>query len=125
TGVTATGNREVLGIEVGDSEDGAFWTAFLKGLRARGLKGTQLVISDHHLGLKEAIASVFIGSTWQRCRVHFMRNVLSKVPKASAEMVAAAIRTVFAQPDAAHVRSQLEEVTRMLGSQFPEVSSML
>jgi transposase-like protein len=125
TGVTAGGDREVLGVEVGDSEDGAFWTAFFKGLRARGLKGVQLVISDHHLGLKEAIASVFIGSAWQRCRVHFMRNVLSKVPKANSEMVAAAIRTVFAQPDAAHVRSQLEEVTRMLGSQFPEVASML
>ena len=125
TGVTANGDREVLGVEVGDSEDGAFWTAFFKGLRARGLGGVQLVISDHHLGLKEAIASVFIGSAWQRCRVHFMRNVLSKVPKASAEMVAAAIRTVFAQPDAAHVRSQLTEVTRMLGSKFPEVASML
>lgn len=125
TGVTAAGDREVLGVEVGDSEDGAFWTAFFKGLRARGLGGVQLVISDHHLGLKEAIASVFIGSAWQRCRVHFMRNVLSKVPKASAEMVAAAIRTVFAQPDDAHVRSQLEEVTRMLGCQFPEVASML
>jgi transposase-like protein len=125
TGVTATGDREVLGVEVGDSEDGAFWTAFFKGLRARGLKGVQLVISDHHLGLKEAIAAVFIGSAWQRCRVHFMRNVLSKVPKASAEMVAAAIRTVFAQPDAVHVHSQLEEVTRMLSSQFPDVASML
>jgi transposase-like protein len=125
TGVTATGDREVLGVEVGDSEDGAFWTAFFKGLRARGLKGVQLVISDHHLGLKEAIASVFIGSAWQRCRVHFMRNVLSKVPKASSEMVAAAIRTVFAQPDAGHVRSQLAEVTRMLSVQFPEVASML
>ena len=125
TGVTAGGDREVLGVEVGDSEDGAFWTAFFKGLRARGLGGVALVISDHHLGLKEAIASVFIGSAWQRCRVHFMRNVLSKVPKASAEMVAAAIRTVFAQPDAAHVRSQLDEVTRMLGAQFPEVATML
>jgi putative transposase len=121
----ANGDREVLGVEVGDSEDGAFWTAFFKGLRARGLGGVQLVISDHHLGLKEAIASVFIGSAWQRCRVHFMRNVLSKVPRASAEMVAAAIRTVFAQPDAAHVRSQLDEVTRMLDAQFPDVASML
>ena len=64
-------------------------------------------------------------ATWQRCRVHFMRNVLSKVPKASAEMVAAAIRTVFAQPDAVHVRSQLDEVTRMLSAQFPDVASML
>jgi transposase-like protein len=125
TGVTSTGDREVLGIDVGDSEDGAFWTAFLRGLRARGLTGVQLVISDHHLGLKQAIAAVFVGASWQRCRVHFMRNVLSKVPKASAEMVAAAIRTVFAQPDAAHVRSQLEEVARMLDGQFPVVSTML
>jgi putative transposase len=88
TGVTAKGDREVLGIEVGDSEDGAFWTAFFKGLRARGLGGVELVISDHHLGLKSAIEAVFIGAAWQRCRVHFMRNVLAKVPKASAEMVA-------------------------------------
>jgi transposase-like protein len=114
TGVTALGDREVLGIDVGDSEDGAFWTAFLKGLRARGLGGVELVISDHHLGLKAAIGAVFVGSSWQRCRVHFMRNVLSKVPKASSEMVAAAIRTIFAQPDAQHVRSQLDEVVRML-----------
>ena len=125
TGVTATGDREVLGVEVGDSESGAFWTAFFKGLRARGLAGVQLVISDHHLGLKEAIGAVFIGSAWQRCRVHFLRNVLARVPKASAEMVAAAIRTIFAQPDAAHVRSQLAEVARMLTPQFPQVATML
>ena len=125
TGVTAGGDREVLGLDVGDSEDGAFWTAFLKSLRARGLKGVQLVISDHHLGLKQAIGAVFVGAAWQRCRVHFMRNVLSKVPKASGEMVAAAIRTIFAQPDATHVRSQLDEVTRMLQAQFPVVASML
>jgi putative transposase len=125
TGVTETGDREVLGIDVGDSEDGAFWTAFLKGLRARGLTGVQLVISDHHLGLKQAIGAVFVGAAWQRCRVHFMRNVLARVPKASAEMVAAAIRTIFAQPDAAHVRSQLDEVARMLDTQFPDVATML
>ena len=125
TGVTSTGDREVLGIDVGDSEDGAFWTAFLKGLRARGLTGVQLVVSDHHLGLKQAIGAVFVGAAWQRCRVHFMRNVLSKVPKASAEMVAAAIRTIFAQPDEAHVRSQLDEVARMLSTQFPDVAAML
>jgi putative transposase len=125
TGVTATGDREVLGVAVGDSEDGAFWTAFLQGLRARGLAGVQLVISDHHLGLKAAIASVFIGAAWQRSRVHFMRNVLGRVPRASAEMVAAAVRTVFAEPDAAHVRSQLDEVTRMLAGQFPKVATML
>jgi len=125
TGVTATGDREVLGIDVGDSEDGAFWTAFLKDLRARGLAGVQLVISDHHLGLKHAIGAVFVGAAWQRCRVHFMRNVLAKVPKASAEMVAAAIRTIFAQPDPTHVRSQLDEVARMLAAQFPGVATML
>src|SRR4051794_29866518 len=125
TGETATGDREVLGVDVGDSENGAFWTAFLQGLRARGLHGVQLVISDHHLGLKAAIASVFVGAAWQRCRVHFMRNVLARVPKASAEMVAAAIRTIFAQPDAAHVRAQLSEIASMLDAQFPDVSSML
>jgi putative transposase len=125
TGVTATGDREVLGIDVGDSEDGAFWTAFLKGLRARGLGGVQLVISDHHLGLKTAIGAVFVGAAWQRCRVHFMRNILARVPKASAEMVAAAIRTIFAQPDPDHVRAQLDEVARMLDAQFPDVAAML
>src|SRR3954451_13515386 len=125
TGVTADGRREVLGFDVGDSEDGAFWTAFLRGLRARGLAGVQLVISDHHLGLKTAISAVFVGASWQRCRVHFMRNVLARVPKASAEMVAAAVRTVFAQPDAGHVRRQLDEVTRMLAGQFPDVAAML
>ena len=125
TGVTATGDREVLGVDVGDSEDGAFWTAFLRSLRARGLSGVQLVISDHHLGLKQAIAAVFVGASWQRCRVHLMRNILAKVPKASAEMVAAAVRTVFAQPDAVHVRSQLDEVVRMLDGQFPDVATLL
>ena len=77
TGVTADGRREVLGFDVGDSEDGAFWTAFLRSLKARGLGGVQLVISDAHTGLKAAIASVFLGASWQRCRVHFMRNVLA------------------------------------------------
>ena len=125
TGVTATGDREVLGVDVGDSEDGAFWTAFLRGLRARGLGGVQLVISDHHLGLKTAISAVFVGAAWQRCRVHFMRNVLARVPKASSEMVAAAIRTIFAQPDGDHVRTQLDEVSRMLEGQFPDVAEML
>jgi putative transposase len=125
TGVTADGRREVLGFDVGDSEDGAFWTAFLRSLKARGLVGTQLVISDAHTGLKAAIGSVFLGAAWQRCRVHFMRNVLGRVPKASAEMVAAAVRTVFAQPDPAHVRSQLDEVTRMLTGQFPNVAAVL
>jgi putative transposase len=125
TGVSADGRREVLGFAVGDSEDGAFWTGFLRSLKARGLRGTALVISDAHTGLKAAIAAVMIGSTWQRCRVHFLRNVLAQVPKASAEMVAAAIRTIFAQPDADHVRDQLDVIATMLGRQFPKVEQML
>ena len=125
TGVTATGDREVLGVDVGDSEDGAFWTAFLKGLRARGLGEVKLVISDHHLGLKEAIAKVFVGASWQRCRVHFMRNALAKVPRAQAQMVAAAIRTIFAQADRSHVRTQLSEVAGTLRRQFPDVADKL
>ena len=125
TGVARTGDREVLGLAVGDSEDGAFWTAFLRSLRARGLAGVQLVISDAHEGLKAAIAAVFVGSAWQRCRVHFMRNVLARVPRGSAEMVAAAVRTIFAQPDAAAVAEQLETIAEKLGRQFPVVASML
>jgi putative transposase len=125
TGVTADGRREVLGFAVGDSEDGAFWTAFLRSLKARGLAGTKLVISDAHAGLKAAISAVMLGATWQRCRVHFLRNVLAAVPKGSQTMVAAAVRTVFAQPDAEHVREQLEVIATMLGRQFPKVESML
>jgi transposase-like protein len=125
TGVSADGRREVLGFAVGDSEDGAFWTAFLRSLKARGLHGTKLVVSDAHTGLKAAIAAVMLGSAWQRCRVHFMRNVLAQVPKGSQEMVAAAIRTIFAQPDAQHVRDQLDVIAAMLGRQFPKVETML
>jgi transposase-like protein len=125
TGVTRTGDREVLGCDVGDSEDGAFWTAFLRSLRARGLAGVQLVISDAHQGLVNSIEAVLLGASWQRCRVHFMRNVLAKVPKASGEMVAAAIRTIFAQPDQAHVQAQFDEITLMLGRQFPVVADMV
>ena len=125
TGVAADGHREVLGFEVGDSEDGAFWTAFLRSLKTRGLGGVQLVISDAHAGLKAAIASVLIGAAWQRCRVHFLRNVLAAVPKGHAEMVAAAVRTIFAQPSPVHVRDQLEVIAAMPGRQFPKVEAML
>ena len=100
----------MLGLAVGDSEDGAFWTGFLRSLRARGLGGVRLVVSDAHEGLKDAIAAVLLGSAWQRCRVHFLRNVLSRIPRASAPMVLAVIRTIFAQPDAAAVREQFDEV---------------
>ncbi len=125
TGVRADGGREVLGLAVGDSEDGVFWTEFFRSLRARGLSGVKLVISDHHLGLKKAISEVFVGASWQRCRVHFARNALARVPKASVDMVAAAMRTIFAQPDAEHVNAQLDEIARMLAGQFPDVAAML
>ena len=125
TGVTQGGDREVLGLAVGDSEDGAFWTEFLRSLRARGLGGVRLVVSDAHLGIREAVATVMLGTAWQRCRVHFVRNVLARVPRGSAEMVAAAVRTIFAQPDADAVAEQFERIAEMLGRQFPDVATTL
>ena len=125
TGVTSHGEREVLGLAVGDSEDGAFWTAFLRSLRSRGLAGVRLVVSDAHEGLKGAIGSVLLGAAWQRCRVHFLRNVLGRIPRGAAQMVLAAIRTIFAQPDAASVRSQLDEVVDKLAPRFPVAAAML
>jgi putative transposase len=125
TGVCTDGRREVLGFAVGDSEDGAFWTAFLRTLKARGLAGVQLVIADAHLGLRQAVNAVLAGASVQRCRVHFLRNALARVPKASAEMVAAAIRTIFAQPDADHVTEQLDSIASMLGRQFPTLEQLL
>jgi putative transposase len=97
----------------------------LRSLRERGLAGVRLAISDHHLGLTKAIATVMLGSAWQRCRVHFMRNILARVPRANAEMVAAAIRTIFAQPDNAAVADQFDWIVAMLEGQFADVASML
>jgi transposase-like protein len=97
-GVNSDGQREVLGVDVGPSEDGAFWLAFLRSLVARGLSGVKLVTSDSHQGLKSAIAAVLQGASWQRCRTHFMRNALALVPKGAQQMVAATIRTAFFQP---------------------------
>jgi putative transposase len=117
--VTADGGREVLGLDVGDSEDGAFWTAFLRSLRARGLAGVQLVVSDAHTGLKQAIGAVMAGAGWQRWRVHFLRNVLARVPRGSAEVVAAAIRTIFAQPTGAEVCEQVDKSPRCCSRSSP------
>jgi putative transposase len=124
-GVAAGGRREVLGFEVGDSGNEGFWTAFLRSLKARGPDGVKLVISDARSGLKKAISTVFQGAAWQRCRVHFMRNVLWAVPKGSQDMVASIIRIAFAQPDAGHVNTQFDEVTRMLAKSHPKVAAML
>jgi putative transposase len=124
-GVTASGEREVLGLDIGASEDAAFWTEFLRGLVSRGLSGVELVVSDAHVGLKEAIASVLAGSSWQRCRVHFMRNALVRVPKGAQHMVAAAIRTIFAATDIEEARSQLRAVADGLAPRYPAVSELL
>jgi len=95
TGITAQGGREILGVDIGDSEDATFWTAFLRSLKARGLTGVRLVISDAHEGLKKAISKCFSGSSWQRCKVHFIRNLLARIPKAESDFVAAAFRSIF------------------------------
>ena len=98
TAVNCEGKREVLGIDVGTSEDGAFWLAFLRSLVARGLGGVELVTSDAHHGLKDAIATVFAGASWQRCRTHSMTNLLSKVPRRAQPWVATMVRTIYQQP---------------------------
>jgi transposase-like protein len=124
-GVRASGEREVLGLDVGPSEDGAFWMAFLRGLVARGLGGGHLVISDAHQGLKGAIAAVLSGASWQRCRVHFVRNALALVPKTAAPMVAATIRTVFVQPDAASAREAWRRVADGFRPKWPRLAALL
>ncbi len=124
-GVRASGEREVLGLDVGPSEDGAFWLQFLRSLVARGLDGVKLVISDAHQGLKGAIAAVLQGAGWQRCRVHFVRNALALVPKTAAQMVAATIRTVFVQPDVQAAREQWRRVADSFRSRFPRLAALL
>src|SRR6266540_906850 len=124
-GVTTTGERTVLGAATGPSEDHQFWVAFLRQLVKRGLKGVRLVISDAHEGLRQAIAKVLGESTWQRCRVHFMRNLLSVVPKQAQETVAAVVRTIFSSPDHASAMTQLHEVASMLEGKFPQAAALL
>jgi putative transposase len=124
-GVTEQGERTVLGAATGASEDHQFWTSFLRQLVKRGLRGVRLVISDAHEGLRQAIAKVLHEAAWQRCRVHFMRNVLSVVPKQAQDAVAAIVRTIFAQPDHASAMDQLHEVAQMLGAKFPQVAELV
>jgi len=125
TGITATGGREVLGVDVGNSEDETFWTGFLRSLRARGLGGVRLVISDAHAGLVAAIRTAFQGSSWQRCRVHYARNLLATVPKASQEMVAAAFRSIFALGTKAETEARWDEVTAMFAERFPKAAESM
>ncbi len=125
TGVNNEGKRESLGFDVITTEDGAGWTAFLRSLVARGLSGVALVVSDDHKGLKAAIEAVLVGATWQRCRTHFARNLLTRVPKASQGMVATLVRTIFEQPDHDSVWAQHARVVDQLAGRFPEAAMML
>jgi transposase-like protein len=125
TGITAEGNREVLGVEVGDSEDETFWTKFLRSLKARGLAGVRLVISDAHAGLVAAIRKCFSGASWQRCRVHFARNLLGLIPKAHTEFVAAAFRSIFTLTDPDAVATRWDEVETTLAERFPKAAELM
>jgi putative transposase len=125
TGITAEGGREVLGVDIGDSEDETFWTGFLRSLRARGLRGVRLVISDAHAGLTVSIPKVMIGASWQRCRVHYVRNLLAVVPKASQDLVASAFRSIFALTNPEDVNKRWDEVVDTLSDRFPKAAASM
>jgi putative transposase len=124
-GVNRDGFRESLGLDVVTSEDGAGWLAFLRSLVARGLSGVRLASSDAHPGLVAAIAATLPGAAWQRCRTHFMRNLLTRVPKSAQSFVATMVRTIFAQPDAATVHEQHRRIVEQLEQRFPEAATLL
>jgi putative transposase len=125
TGVNGDGHREILGIDVFTSEDEAGWTTLLRGLVARGLSGVKLVTSDAHTGLKVAIAAEFPGCSWQRCRTHFMRNLLTKVPRSAQGLVATLVRSIFAQPTSKEVWAQHQRVADELEQRFPVAAELL
>ncbi len=125
TAVNGQGRREVLGLDCGASEDGAFWLSFLRALAARGLAGVELVVSDAHQGLRDAIAAAFTGAAWQRCRTHFARNLLARVPKSAQPFVATLVRSIFDQPSAEHVHLQHARVVEQLAPRFPDAARLL
>jgi transposase-like protein len=124
-GVRSSGEREVVGVEVGPAEDLEFWRSFLRQLVSRGLGGVKLVISDSHLGLKQEAAEILTGATWQRCRVHFMRNALATVPKVAQQMVAATLRTIFAQPDLASAQEAVARICGLFQRRYPQLVNVL
>ena len=124
-GVTEDGQREVLGLDVVTQETGEDWLQFLRGLKARGLTGVRMVISDAHAGLQNAIAATFPGASWQRCRTHFMRNLLSQVPRHQQPFVATLVRSIFAQPDKATVEQQFDAVVAQLRRGHTKAADML
>jgi transposase-like protein len=125
TGITAEGGREILGVDIGDSEDATFWTQFLRSMKTRGLTGVRLVISDAHEGLKKSIRRCLSGATWQRCRVHYIRNLLSKVPRKDTEVVAAAFRSIFARTDPAEISDRWDEVADTIRGRHPKASESM
>src|SRR5689334_14170669 len=125
TGVNADGHREILGLDVASAEDGAGWLAFLRGLVARGLSGVQLVIADAHPGLVAAIGSALPGAAWQRCRTHYLRNLLTRVPKSAQPHVATQVRTIFDQADTDAVLAQYDRVVTALAERYPDAAEHL
>ncbi|MDG4820435.1 IS256 family transposase [Asanoa sp. WMMD1127] len=122
-GVNADGQREVLGLDVCSDEEG--WLAFLRSLTARGLSGVRLVVSDAHRGLVAAIGAALPGAGWQRCRTHYLRNLLTKVPKSAQPWVATLVRTVFDQPDPDSVRAQYDRAVTAIAERFPAAAEHL
>jgi putative transposase len=125
TGITTDGGREVLGLDVGDSEDEVFWRGFLTALKRRGLSRVRLAISDQHAGLVAALKRSFQGTGHQRCPVHFARNLLAHVPKTHTDMVAAVFRTIVVQPDPATVAASWDEVRGQLAGRFPKIGTLM
>ena len=124
-GVNADGRRELLGIQVGDSESESFWSAFIGSLKERGLTGVKLVVSDAHVGLTKAIRRMLQGSCWQRCRVHFARNLLQRVPKAHQGMVTAALRSVFAQEKTDEIEARWDDLASSLVERIPKAAELM
>ena len=124
-GVDDQGERHLLGFDLGGSEDQAFWLAFLRSLVKRGLKRVQLVISDAHEGLKKALGQVFTGGSWQRCRVHFMRNLLARIPHRDKQAVADAVRLIFEQPSRQSAEDQLRQLVEKMNPIYPKAAALL
>jgi transposase-like protein len=125
TGVNADGHREILGLQVTSAEDGAGWLAFFRDLTARGLTGVQLVTSDAHRGLVDAVGATLPGAGWQRCRTHYAANLMAACPKSSWPWVRALLHSVYDQPDAASVHAQFDRVLAALADKLPRVAEHL